>query len=350
MTSFEHILKQYDYPFRKELIAQQPAVPKDAAQLLIYNSQTQQTHYDVFAHIGRYLPKGAVLVFNETRVVPARLEIVKPTGGKAELLYLETRRSLLKVLSNRKLSLGAVLILKTASRRNAIHTLKVRAHEGQGYLVQPSFKTKDIVKILNTYGKTPLPPYIRHSTLTEKKKREKYQSIFARQGLSVAAPTASLHFTKRLIRKLKKQGVTVAFVTLHVGLGTFAALRAEQWQSGTLHFEQYEVSKSTARILNAAKKQKRPVIAVGTTVVRTLESATIGKTLKAKRGDTNLFIREGYAFKFVDGMVTNFHVPRSSLLMLVAAKIGKSKLFELYARAQEKKFKFFSFGDGMLIL
>jgi S-adenosylmethionine:tRNA ribosyltransferase-isomerase len=191
---------------------------------------------------------------------------------------------------------------------------------------------------------------LKHSRLTERERRQKYQAVFAQTGESVAAPTASLHFTRRLLQNLGQQGIGSAFVRLDVNLGTFAPLREDQLQANRLHLERYFISIPAANSLNQAKKQRRPIIAVGTTVARTLESAAGANGLTRLSGDTDLFIREDYKFKFIDGLITNFHVPKSSLLMLVSALVGRKKLLELYQEAISREMEFFSFGDGMLIL
>ncbi len=347
MDNLEKLLEQYNYDLPEGLIAQSPTQPRDNARLLVYNRKNKKISYNTFKNIGNYIPKDAVLVFNQTKVWPARLIVQKSTGGKAELLYIGHDNNYLKVLSNRPLLVGSTITL--LSGRKAVSELKVVKKMGQFYFLKPSFPISDLPKILKTYGKTPLPPYIKNSPLTEAQKRKEYQSIFAKYGLSVAAPTASLHFTKALIGKLKKQGITVKFIRLDVGLGTFAPLRDENLKTGKLHNEFYSVDAETAAYLNQAKKQGRPIIAVGTTVARTLESSAKHNKLMKLTGNTNLFIQENYKFKFIGGLITNFHVPKSSLLMLVSALTGRKTIFELYKKAINKKFRFFSFGDGMLI-
>jgi S-adenosylmethionine:tRNA ribosyltransferase-isomerase len=363
--TLESIIKQFDYTLPQGLIAQYPANPRDAAKLLVYVKSSNQIFFDTFAHIGKYLPPNAVMVFNQTRVVPARLTAEKETGGKVKLLFLGQAGKLVKVLADRKLAIGGKLTVPATrghkNRNQAGCSFSVVKQEENIYYLQPHFAGSRFMELLNHHGQTPLPPYIKHSPLSEKQKREKYQSVFAKTGISVAAPTASLHFTERLVNKIKKQGIDVAFVRLDVNLGTFAPLREEQINSGRLHSEFYNIDKSTAKLLNLAKAQGRPIIAVGTTVARTLESASIfchhgnkktqgGYKLGKLCGDTDLFIRENYKFKFVDGMVTNFHVPKSSLLMLVAALAGRQNLLRLYQDAIKHNFRFFSFGDGMLVL
>jgi len=370
-ASFKQLLEKYDYCLPEGLIAQEPASPRDSARLLVCRKDDDEVKFDTFRNIGKYLPKDAILVFNQTRVIPAKIAMAKPTGGKVELLHLGYEKGLIKALANKFLSAGTVISylhppLRRAGDREGAIQLEVVEKTGNGYLFKPCFSISKWPDILQKFGQTPLPPYIKHSRLNEKQKREQYQAIFAKTGESIAAPTASLHFTRRLIANLKKQGISMAFVNLNVNLGTFASLREEQVNSGRLHLETYHIDKKTARFLNKAKSQGRPIIAVGTTVVRTLESASSlchsGQT-SASRGtgqnlyqltnlsdQTDLFIKEGYQFKFIDGMITNFHVPRSSLLMLVSTLIGRKRLFGLYQEAIKKNFRFFSFGDGMLIL
>ncbi|MCL5774974.1 MAG: tRNA preQ1(34) S-adenosylmethionine ribosyltransferase-isomerase QueA [Patescibacteria group bacterium] len=344
--SLEQELKSYDYSLPKELIAQKPARPREQARLLVYGRKQHQVFLDTFAHIGKYLPKNSVLVFNQTRVIPARLKLTKSTGGKVEILYVSQDQNLIKALANRKIKIGETLKIP-GSRKS----LRVEAKTEHFYFLKPSFSLSGILPLLKKSGSMPLPPYIKSSPLNEKQKREEYQTVFARKGISVAAPTASLHFTKQLLKALKKQGIGIKFINLNVGLGTFAPLTADNLQTGKLHTETYEIDPTTAGFLNQAKRQGRPIIAVGTTVIRTLESASLGQNeLSRLQGDTNLFIRTGYRFNFIDGMVTNFHVPKSSLMMLVAAYTGKTRLKKLYQQAIRQKFRFFSFGDGMLIL
>lgn len=348
-------VQSYDYRLPKELIAQEPAVPRDAARLLIYDRKTGKTAYDVFANLDKYLPPNAVLVFNETRVVPARLPIIKETGGRALALFVAARRGLVEVLCEKKLSEGSIVTVSKTELR-----FRVKTQKGSIYFLKPFFPIARTVAVLKKYGLTPLPPYIKHSLLTEKERREKYQTVFAREGISVAAPTASLHFTARLMRKLRNRGIALKFVRLDVGLGTFAPLTAENLATGKLHEEYYKIDRKTADFLNKAKKEGRPIIPVGTTALRTLESAAIIRVnprlhsresafLRKLSGKTRLFVRKGYKFKFVDSLITNFHVPRSSLLMLVAALVGRKKILELYKKAIRRKFRLFSFGDGMLI-
>ncbi len=342
----DSFLKSFDYQFPSELIAQQPASPRDSAKLLIFNQTTQEIIHDTYSHLDKYLPKNSVLVLNQTKVVPARLHVKKNTGGKATLLYISHDEKFIQVISDRKLTIGTRVTLGTVPRV----TLGVEKQEGRFYFLKPSFPITKTFSFLEKHGEMPIPPYIKNSPLSKSDLKDKYQTVFAKQRGSVAAPTASLHFTKRLLSEIKTKGIKIAYVTLHVNLGTFATLTEQQLKTGKLHSEWYEIDKATAKILSQAKVKKQPVIAVGTTVVRTLESASDQKgKLKKLSGSTNLFIKPGYKFKFVDQIITNFHVPKSSLLMLVASFIGREKILTLYKLAIAKKYKLFSFGDGMYL-
>lgn len=346
MMNLEALLKKYDYEFPEELIARKPASPRDSARLLIYDRASKKTKYGTFSDLPEYLPENSVLVFNRTKVLPARLILEKPTGGKVRVIYLETvAGGLIRVMADRMIGIGS--ILKLAPRLTFI---AVRQEE-KFYYLKPSFPAARLYGVLEKYGITPIPPYIKNSPLKEKELREKYQTIFAKDRGSVAAPTASLHFSARLMERLKKSGVKIRFVTLHVGLGTFAPLAEENIRSGKLHGEYYEISRKDAEFLNKAKRNGSRIIAVGTTVARTLESAADDSgILKKLSGYTDIFIREGCVFKFTGSLITNFHVPKSSLMMLVSVFVGRENLLSLYREAIKRKFRLFSFGDGMLIL
>lgn len=341
----ESLLAKYDFDFPEELIAQEPSSPRDSARLMVYDRAKDKISFSRFSNLTDFLPKNAVMVFNKTKVIPVRLIVKKKTGGRVKIIYLENVKGLMKIMADRKLDIGSDLRLT-----DKIH-FKVVSQDERFYLLKPSFPMSKLLSVLNRYGITPIPPYIKHSPLKEKELREKYQTVFAADRGSVAAPTASLHFTKRLLRKIRKSGIAIRFITLHVNLGTFAPLTEEYLKSGRLHSEYYEISSKDADFLNKAKKSGRPIVAVGTTSVRALESAVSGAgKISRAAGMTDIFIRAGYRFKFVDSLITNFHVPKSSLIMLVASLIGRKKLLELYKAAVARKFRLFSFGDGMLIL
>ena len=343
-SNFEKALEEFDYQIPPSLIAQNPASPRDSAKILIYDKQTNNVSSDIFKNIANYLPKTSVLVFNKTKVVPARLFVKKVSGGKVGILYTKHDSKYIYALSNKTLKPKTKLYLTQTIIFDVIDK------KDKEYKLSPSFNTPEIFKVLEKYGKTPLPPYIKDSRLTENEIKKEYQTVFAKKQGSVAAPTASLHFTKNLLKEIEKKGHKIYFITLHVNLGTFAPLTKKQFEEKKLHEEWFEIDRKTADALNAAKKHGQSIISVGTTVVRTLESAC-GKTGKIKNlsGTTNLFIDENYRLKFTDSIITNFHVPKSSLLMLVSAFIGRKRLFNLYSFAVKNNFRFFSFGDGILI-
>lgn len=337
--------EQYNYSFPAGLIAQTPAHPRDSARLLVYNQSADAVAMTTFRELPKWLPANAVLIVNNSKVIPARLRAVRDSGGAVEVFYLRHNNQAITALVNRKLTIGEKISLAP----DVYFTVQKKA--GKYSTLIPSFPMTDIFAVLDRFGTTPIPPYIKHSSLSEARLKEEYQTVFADQPGSVAAPTASLHFTPALLEAIKRAGHDILAVTLHVNLGTFAPLTAGQLASGRLHAEHYAIDPQTAALLNKAKQAGRPMIAVGTTTVRTLESASNDRgKLEYLNGVTDLFIRPGYSFKFIDNIITNFHVPTSSLLMLVAAFIGREKLLELYATAINAQFRLFSFGDGMMIV
>lgn len=366
--SLDDILAPFDYTFPPELIAQSPADPRDSAKLLIYDRHGTGTAcraptvaFDIFRNIIDYLPENCVLVFNQTRVFPARFHLKKETGGAVGALYLGTgvarNAPTIRVMADGKFKAGDKLVWEEN------HFFMVEERDGKYALLTPSFPMDDLRILLEKFGETPLPPYIKESPLSEEQRRSEYQTVYASQTGSVAAPTAGLHFTEELIKKIEQSGRHVRYVTLHVNLGTFAPLTDEHWKEKKLHQEEYEIDQDTAALLNKAKREHQPIIAVGTTTVRTLESACIknddsdgtgvaryAPTLQRLSGITDIFITENDQLNFVDGLITNFHVPRSSLLMMVSAFTGRETLLDLYKQAMQKDFRFFSFGDGMLIM
>lgn len=354
MTTFSSVLASYDYTLPLGLIAKEPASPRDSARLLIYNRKNQAVAFDRFSNIIDYLPENAVLVFNRTKVIPAKLTLRKITGGAVSALLLSVQPGTLTVLASSTLKQGDKLIWQGG------HSFTVLVRNNQEALLQPSFPITDLRDLLDKFGETPLPPYLKDSPLSETERRREYQTVFASENGSVAAPTAGLHFTEELIKKIaqpctrrgtgEQSGRGIAYVTLHVHLGTFAPLTEEQWKLKTLHTEHYYIDDQTASLLNEAKSKGRPVIAVGTTTVRTLESASDGSALVRLNGSTSLFLTEESKLHFVDHLITNFHVPKSSLLMLVSAFTGREKLLELYDQAIKERMRFFSFGDGMMVV
>ncbi len=341
--SFRKLLAQYSYKVPRALVAQAPARPRDRARLLVYGRSSKKIVHDYFINLADYLPPRTVLVFNDSRVIPARLSLIKSSGGRVRVLYLEKDRQLIKVMADRKLIIGSKLTLGNKL------WFRVRRQKAAYYYLQPNFPPARLNNILFKYGSTPIPPYIKNTSWSEAKLRTAYQTVFARRSGSVAAPTAALHFTPRLLTKLQQHGFKIEFVTLHVNLGTFAKLNPAQVRRHKLHHEDYLISTAVARRLNKYKSAGFNIMAVGTTTVRTLESAAAGHKLKRLTGRAVMFISPGYKFKFVDSLITNFHVPESSLMMLVAALLGRKKLRQLYGLAIKRGYRFFSFGDGMMI-
>ncbi len=344
------VLPQYAYSLPPELIAKAPAKPRDAARLFVYDTTTDEVVCTTFKELGCYLPP-VTFVYNDTKVVPARLRGETAEQQPIELLMLmdsgvEAGTSV-RALVNRSVGIGDVLTV-------AGHTFTVRDTREKWMVLECSFSATELLHLLETAGTTPIPPYIKDTPLTETALRTEYQSIFARTEASVAAPTAALHFTKSLVQELVAAGSEFLPVTLHVGLGTFAPVVSEQLVEKRLHRERYEVTAEVAKRLKVAKEQYRPIVAIGTTVVRTLESAKSAIRMgQAATGATDLFIMPPHTFTFPDMLITNFHVPRSSLMCMVDAflkhKQAKRELIDLYEIAIREQFRFYSFGDGMLI-
>lgn len=332
----------YDLP--EELIAQTPVEPRDSSRLLVYNRSEDKVEHKVFNQIGDYLKSGDLLVINTTKVYPARIFAYTEHGGKVEILLLK-RINLTDweclVKPGKKCRDGVKFIVNS----ELALTVMSKTDDG-GRIISFSFDGV-FEDILSRVGEMPLPPYI-HEKLKDK---DRYQTVYCKEEGSAAAPTAGLHFTLRLIDELKAKGVEFAEVNLHVGLGTFRPVKVENAEEHKMHVEFCEISAENARKINSAKKDGRRVIAVGTTSVRTLESfANDDGTVKSGSMDTGIFIYPPYRFKCVDGMITNFHLPESTLVMLVAAFVGKEKILELYNLAVKEKYRFFSFGDACLFL
>ncbi len=333
----------YDLP--QELIAQTPIYPRDNSRLLYYDRATDKKEDLHFYDIENILQKGDVLVVNNTRVINARIFAFNEAGKKFEVLLLKRIdlthwEALLKPA--RKAKINTELIV------NDELSLKIKSINPDDGVRTIEFIYDGIFEdILDRVGEVPLPPYI-----TEKlEDKERYQTVYNKISGSSAAPTAGLHFTNELIDKLKAKGVIIAEVLLHVGLGTFRPVKEENILDHKMHSEYYEVSEETADIINTAVKENRRIIAVGTTSVRVLESASDENgTIKATKGDTDIFIYPGYKFKIVKGLITNFHLPESTLIMLVSAFSTRENILNLYNYAVKEKYRFFSFGDAMLIL
>lgn len=338
-------LSDFDYTLPDELIGQSPIEPRDSCKLMVVDKKSGIVSHLIFKDILNLLDDDFVLVLNDTKVFPARLFGKKDTGGKTEVLLLkQTNQNCYLCLVRGKVKIDQKLIFAKDLTAQVIKKLP----DGE---IEISFSKTgtDLLDKIDKIGKTPLPPYI-HTDRVENELREKYQTIYAKYAGSAAAPTAGLHFTENLLDALKDKGVQIEYLTLHVGLGTFKPVTKEQIENKILHGEEYRLDESVAMRLNQAKKLSKKIIAVGTTTTRTLESLTNSRgELIAGEGSTNLFIQPGYKFKFVDGIITNFHLPQTSLLMLVSALSNKEIIMNAYQEAISHKYKFFSFGDAMLL-
>ena len=336
------LVTDFDYDLPQELIAQHPMEPRDHSRLLVVDKKTGEIEHKHFYDLVNYLKPGDVLVFNDTRVIPARLHGTKDTGAHVEV-FLLTRRDAtdwqILVRPGKKLQVGAKINFSDELSCEVIeHT------DFGGRVVR--FKYDGIFEeILDRLGETPLPPYIT-APLEDK---ERYQTVYNRERGSAAAPTAGLHFTKELLQKIKEIGCEEVFVTLHVGLGTFRPVSEAKIEDHKMHKEFYTVSQEAADAVNKAKAEGRRIIAVGTTAVRTLEAAGADGQLHAGSSWTNIFIYPGYKFRLVDDLVTNFHLPQSTLLMLVSTLSTREIMLQTYKKAVEEKYRFFSFGDAMFI-
>lgn len=339
-------VSDFDYELPEDLIAQQPVEPRDAARLLVVDRETGRLEHRRFRDLPRYLTAGDVLVLNDTRVIPARLFGLKePTGGRVEVLLLERREPDVweaLVRPGRRVPAGS----RVAFGQGGLRAVVLDRTEAGGRLLRFE-PAGELDRRLGELGQMPLPPYIRAPLCDP----ERYQTVYARQEGSAAAPTAGLHFTPALLRQVADHGVQVAYLTLHVGLGTFRPVQVERIEEHTMHAEYYAVPEATAAAVNKARRDGRRVVAVGTTVARTLEAAAGDDgAVRAGEGRTDLFIYPGYRWKVVDGLVTNFHLPRSTLLMLVSAFLGRERTLAAYEEAVRQRYRFFSFGDAMLIL
>ena len=335
----------FDYFLPEELIAQTPVEPRDASRMLVYDRKTGEVLHKHFYDLPSFLKAGDVLVRNNTKVLPARMYGYTPNGGKVEILLLkrfDLNEWEVLVKPGKKAKKGTVLFVSEELKAEILDIIEDSGGRRVRFIYDGVFED-----IISRVGEMPLPPYI-----TEKlKDRSRYQTVYAKTDGSAAAPTAGLHFTDRLLTELKEKGVEIVDILLHVGLGTFRPVKADEVTEHKMHSEYYEISETAAERINLAKKEGRRVIAVGTTSVRTLESvADENGFVKAQKGNTEIFIYPPYKFKCVDSLITNFHLPKSTLVMLVASMTGREKILELYNLAVEKRYRFFSFGDSMLVL
>ncbi len=337
-------LSDFNYELPEELIAQHPYDKRDEARLMVLNREKQTIENKVFKDIIDYLNPGDCLVINDTKVIPARLYGKKDTGAKVEFLLLnQIEGDIWEVMvrPGRKLLPGAKVIFGDGILEAEVLEILDGGNRKVKFMYDGIFN-----EILDKIGLMPLPPYIKESL----EENDKYQTVYARDLGSSAAPTAGLHFTEELLEKIQQKGIEVAKVTLHVGIGTFRPVKVENIEDHKMHKEHFYVKDKEAQKVNNAKKNGKRVIAVGTTSCRVLESiADENGYIKEVEKDTGIFIYPGYKFKCIDALITNFHLPESTLLMLVSALAGREYILKAYNKAVEEKYKFFSFGDAMLI-
>ena len=332
----------YDLP--EERIAQTPVEPRDHSRLMVLHRDTHEIEHRHFYDVIDYLNPGDCLVINETKVIPARLYGERPTGGACEVLLLKQvgpKKWETLVRPGKKLKPGAEVIFGDGRLKCRV----LETTDAGGRIVE--FECEGTFEAaLDELGEMPLPPYI-HEKLQD---RDRYQTVYAKQDGSAAAPTAGLHFTPELLERIRQKGVDIVPVLLHVGLGTFRPVKVENIEDHEMHTEYFEVTEDAARRINAARERGGRVIAVGTTSVRTLESAAENGRVRAMRGDTSIFIKPGYQYQMVDALITNFHLPGSTLVMLVSALYDRERILDAYRVAVKEQYRFFSFGDAMLIL
>ena len=348
-------IREFDYDLPPDLIAQHPEKKRDCSRLMVLNREDRSIEHRLFFEIADYFRPGDVLVLNDTRVIPARLVGKKQSGGKAEVFLLtphengEVDESTWHCLVN---------CSKKPKPRTKIFfdkslTAEILEETGEGFKVKFNYEGS-FEEVLDRIGITPLPPYIKREdglSPGERSDRERYQTVFARSKGAVAAPTAGLHFTSELLDRIQTKGVDICYITLHVGWGTFQPVRAEKIEEHRMHSECFTLSSSTAKIINDGRKRKARIVGAGTTTTRTLEyAAKHSGAFKPSKGYTDLFIYPGYTFKAIDSLITNFHVPRSTLLMMVSAFAGREFILEAYREAINKGYRFYSYGDAMMII
>ena len=353
-------INSYDYELPEANIAQSPAEPRDNSRLLIWETETGKIKFNnIFRDIKEYLREGDLLILNDTKVIPARLIGRRLSGGASEIFLLRAKddeytkwealvKPARKIHKGNEIEVRGEKIIIEEEKAEGIRIIKFNGMN----------KREEVMRFLNETGIVPLPPYINNNS---KDIKEKYQTVFAEHEGSVAAPTASLHFTKELLKEIKAKGIKTAYVTLHVGLGTFRPVQVDDIREHVMHKEECEISDETARIINEVKDKGGRIIASGTTAARTLESFSEGNRVKSGKIETGIYIYPGYEFKIVDGLITNFHLPKSSLIMLVSAfiafksnKKGKEEgvlkeLLEVYEESARRGWRFYSFGDAMFI-
>jgi len=341
-------INEFDYFLPEELIAQHPAEKRDASRLLVVDRKSGRLEHRHFFNILEYLNPGDCLVMNDSKVIPARLFGIKEiTEAKVEFLLLKRIKDDIweaMVRPGKKLHVGD----RVSFSEDGSLSAEILEHGEGGTRIVRFEYDGDFHELLDRIGKMPLPPYIDRESGEEDK--ERYQTVYCREEGSVAAPTAGLHFTKELMDAAVKKGVKIAYVTLHVGIGTFRPVKCEIIEEHKMHFEEYEIDETAAAVINETKKAGGRIISVGTTTTRTLESAANEEGIVAPgRGSTGIFIYPGYRFKVIDSLITNFHLPKSTLIMLISAFAGREFVLKAYETAVREKYRFFSFGDAMFL-
>jgi S-adenosylmethionine:tRNA ribosyltransferase-isomerase len=333
----------FDFDLPDELIAQFPAKERSASRLLRLDGKTGKLADEKFIDLPEFIAPGDLLVFNNTKVIKARLAGSKATGGQIEALIervIDTQHALAHIKSSRSPKPGSKLLFADAFEAEVIE------RQDDLFLIK-ILSDQDLLDLLDQHGSLPLPPYIEHAA--DAQDDERYQTVYAEQPGAVAAPTAGLHFDEAMLERLQAHGVNIAYVTLHVGAGTFQPVRVDDISEHKMHSELYSVPEETVALIKATQAQGKKVTAIGTTSMRALESAARSGMLIAGSGDTDIFITPGYEFKVVERILTNFHLPKSTLLMLVSAFAGLEHIQQAYQHAITQRYRFFSYGDAMLI-
>ncbi len=350
------LLSDFDYELPEDLIAQTPADKRENSKMLVLDRGNHSISHKHFYDIVDLIDENTLLVLNNTKVLPARLYGHKDTGAKIEIFLLKTpdgsKKHIWEVLIKPSKRVKEDMVIKVSDELS-VKVLKKTEEDGK-WVVELLFEGDDVLEVLHRNGNIPLPPYIERKMTDEDLKKldfERYQTVYAKDEGSVAAPTAGLHFTEDILKRLSEKGVEIAYVTLNVGLGTFRPVKCENILEHKMDSETFEISEETAQKINKAKKDGRKIVAVGTTTVRTLETAykQFGE-IKACRSHSELFIYPPYEFKVIDRLITNFHLPKSTLLMLVSALAGKDFIFKAYQEAIENRYRFYSYGDCMFIM
>ncbi len=335
-------IEVFDYELPKELIAQEPLKERDKARLLVLYKDSGKIEHKYFYELPDYLESGDLIILNDTKVIKAKIIITLDTGGKVEALFLKGEKNLIEIKAKKakKLKEGKEIFFKDGTKG----VIKKVLEEGKRLVEIPEIE--DYISFIEKVGEVPLPPYIKNKNINE----EDYQTIFGKYLGSIAAPTAGLHFTENLLLELKEKGVKIEYVTLHVSTPTFEPLKVKKLDDVKLGEEWIEVSEKVLNDIKETKKNKKRVVAVGTTVVRTLETVARIEVIKEYKGTTDLFIKPPFEFKFVDALITNFHLPKTSLLVLVCAFGGIENVLNAYKIAVKERYRFYSFGDAMLII